>query len=69
MKTKWFKVSEKLPEDTDVVLMWHDCYIAGNAAVGFYDHGKWHLFHTSAIDKHIRVAPTHWRYLPKPPTE
>lgn len=68
MKVEWFKVSEKPPSVDDIVLMWNADRLYGNSAVGFYENGKWYLFHTDTSEDPV-TPPTHWCYLPDSPYE
>lgn len=61
----WIETREQKPGN-EPVLAWYDMRINGNAAVVFYEDGKWFLFHSSAGDEPIK-EPTYWMPLPCPP--
>ena len=61
----WIETRQQKP-DNEPVLAWYDMRINGNAAVVFYEDGKWFLFHSSANDEPIK-EPKYWMPLPCPP--
>jgi len=63
---EWFETKKKLPKLNDVVLVWYDYAINGNAAVCFCEDGKFYLYHSSSSDDEVPM-PTHWTCLPAPP--
>ena len=61
-QTRWIPVSERLPEDFCVVLVY--CPQFDNIYRVFREGGAWHQFSPSDV---LMQAVTHWRPLPKSP--
>lgn len=61
-KEEWIPVSERLPEDFCVVLVY--CPQFDNIYRVFRESDAWHQFSTSDV---LMQAVTHWRPLPKAP--
>ena len=66
--TKWIPVTERLPENNDVVLgrTWHKIYwiVQWNER-----YGEWEDCFTSEGCSHSEDSITHWMPLPEPPKE
>lgn len=67
-QTRWIPVGERLPEESDKVLVWMECpdlFIAPQDDFGYYINGEWIGDNTDSMVHSKNV--THWMPLPPPP--
>lgn len=66
----WIPITERVPEDGALVLVYGTGCYGGFYADARYEGGRWLLF-DPMIDEHVIPCeyPSHWMALPPPPTE
>ena len=67
---EWISVFDRLPNDTDDVLVVGDGWDDMNwYRIYFYQADKWHTIDGDEVNKTSQMKITHWMPLPKPPSE